>query len=144
MAMVFAPEASAQEEETPRPDLVVVRYFECELGQAGNAAQILNGAWRDIMEDLRDEGMIQGYGILTHAWGDEWNLMDWFSVQDMHAFHEAWSEATRRISEYTAENDPDGEVGKKFTEACKRHKDNIWSIVHPPEEEEEIEGAEGS
>jgi hypothetical protein len=142
VAAIFAPEAPAQEEEEEtQPNLVVLRYFACDLGQTGAAVQILNGAWRDVMEDLKDEGMIQGYGILTHAWGDEWNLMDWFSVENMHAFHEAWSEATRRIGEWAEANDPEGEGLAKFTKVCKSHKDNVYQIVHRQEKEAEAEGS---
>ena len=131
--LFLAPDVAAQEEEAEtRANLIVMRYFECELGETGDAVAVLNGQWRQIMDDLEEEGMIQGYGILTHGWGDEWNLMDWFAVENMHAFHTAWSEALSRMNAA----DPDGEGVAVFTEACDRHKDNMWQIVHPPEEEE--------
>jgi hypothetical protein len=131
--LIFAPGAQAQEEEEVQANLIVMRYFECDMGETGDAIAVLNGQWRSIMDDLEDEGMIQGYGILTHAWGDEWNLMDWFAVEDMHAFADAWSEALSRMNAA----DPEMESYATFVEACERHKDNIWQIVHAPEDEEE-------
>lgn len=138
VGLFMAPDAVAQEEEEEtQANLIVMRYFECDLGSTGPAVAVLNGAWRDIMDDLQEEGMIQGYGILTHGWGDEWNLMDWFAVENMHGFHTAWSEALQRLGaqEGTAED------FAKFTEVCKRHKDNMWQIVHPREDEGEEEGS---
>ena len=128
--LALVPEAWAQEEEEEvKANIVVMRYFQCEMGETGDAIDVLNGQWRSIMNDLEEEGMIQGYGILTHSWGDEWNLVDWFAAESMISFQEAWSEALRRMNEA----DPEMEGYAVFTEACDAHKDNIYQIVHPPE-----------
>lgn len=130
--LVAAPQALAQEEEPAVPNLVVFRYFECDLGGLGEAAQLLNGGWRSIMQDLQEEGMIMGYGILVHAWGDEWNLVDWIATEDMHGFHTAWSEAVSRANAAAGGQ----EERDRFVEICERHKDNMYGIVHPPSQEE--------
>ena len=129
--LFVAPDSFAQEEEEEtRANMIVMRYFQCDMGDVGDAVAVLNGTWRSIMNDLQEEGMIQGYGILTHGWGDEWNLMDWFAVESMHTWHLAWSEALQRMNAA----DPDGEGYATFVDACESHKDNMWQIVHPPEE----------
>ena len=140
VGLFMAPDAVAQEEEEEtQANLIVMRYFECGLGNTARAVELLNGEWRDVMDELEDEGMIQGFGILTHAWGDEWNVMDWFAVENMHGFHTAWSEAVSRMGA----RDPDGNIFSEFVEICPRHKDNIWGIVPEPEDDDEGE-EEGS
>ena len=137
LGFTLAPNAAAQEdeEEEVQANTLVMRYFECGLGNTARAVELLNGEWRDVMDELEEEGMIQGFGILTHGWGDEWNVMDWFAVENMHGFHTAWSEAVSRMGV----RDPDGNMFSEFVKLCPRHKDNIWGIVHEPEDEDEAE-----
>jgi hypothetical protein len=135
VGLLTAPAVVAQEEEEEeaQANVVVMRYFECDLGKTDQAIELLNGAWRDVVDQLQEEGLIQGYGILAHYWGDEWNLADWMAVENMHASHEAWSEAfTRYMALEGAEEDI-----AKFTEVCSRHKDNIYEIIHPRTKEAE-------
>lgn len=115
---------SAQE---PTAGVTVVRYFECGLGDLGDAVELLNGAWRRLADDLVEEGLLVDYGILTHSWGDEWNLVDWFAATDQAAFQTAWRELLLRLQS----EDPDGELFERFAELCPRHKDNIYSVVPP-------------
>ncbi len=132
LGLLMAPGAVAQEEEeNAEPGILVMRYFECGLGNTARAVEMLNGDWRDVMRELEDEGMIAGFGILTHGWGDEWNVMDWFAVEDMHAFHTAWAEAVSRMNT----RDPEGQMFSEFSEICPRHKDNIWNVVQEPEDD---------
>jgi len=115
---------SAQE---PVAGVTVFRYFECGLADLGEAVEILNGSWRGFAEELVEQGLLVDYGILTHSWGDEWNLVDWFAATDQEAFHAAWRELLLRVQEV----DPDGTVFTRFGEFCPRHKDNIYSVVPP-------------
>jgi hypothetical protein len=126
---LLAPPLEAQEEEMAPPGITVVRYFECNMGGVGEAIGMLNGDWRTAAMELIEEGLLYDYGILSHAWGDEWNLIDYFVVEDMPAFNRAWRELLRRAQRA----DPEGEMMTRFTEICTRHKDNIYSIVQPPD-----------
>jgi hypothetical protein len=126
---LLAPPLEAQEEEMAPPGITVVRYFECNMGGVGEAIGMLNGVGRTIAMELIEEGLLYDYGILTHAWGDEWNLIDYFVVENMPAFNRAWQEFLRRFVQV----DPEGEMQARFTELCGRHKDNIYSIVQPPD-----------
>lgn len=107
--------------------VTVVRYFECGLADLGEAVEMLNGSWRGYAEELIEEGLLVDYGILTHSWGDEWNLVDWFAATDQAAFQAAWRELLLRFQE----DDSDGEQFTRFGELCPRHKDNIYSVVPP-------------
>jgi len=118
------PGVAAQE---PTPGVTVVRYFECGLGDLGEAVELLNGWWRGFAQDLVEEGLLIDYGILTHSWGDEWNLVDYFVTTDLTAFQTAWRELLLRVQD----DDPEGERFARFGELCPRHKDNIYSVVPP-------------
>lgn len=126
--------AAQEEEEGPQPGVVVVRYFQCDMGRTGEAIEVLNTTWREVVESVIEDGMLIDFGILTHNWGDEWNLMDYFVAESSIAFHEGWSEALSRIQE----RDPEGTGFETFTDICTRHKDNIWGVVQPPSDEAEV------
>ncbi len=119
--------APAVAQDEPQPGVAAVRYFECPLGDLGDAVRLLNGEWRAIAMDLIDEGMLIDYGILTHSWGDEWNLVDYFVATDIAAFHTAWGEMVTRQQA----RDPENELFESFAELCPRHKDNIYGVVLP-------------
>lgn len=130
-------EAAAQEGEGAEPNVVTVRYFKCPLDHQGEAVEMLNTGWRPIVEEMIEEGHFVDYGILTHAWGDEWNVMDYFVSTDLVSFHEGISEAFQRAGERLPEPET------PFGELCPYHKDNHYFVVHPPSDEESGEGGEG-
>lgn len=134
-ALAGQAEAAQEEEEGPQPGVVVIRYFQCDMGRTGEAIEMLNTTWREVVESVIEDGMLIDYGILTHNWGDEWNLMDYFVAENSIAFHEGWNEALSRIQE----RDPEGTGFETFTDICTRHKDNMWGVVSPPSEDEEGE-----
>jgi hypothetical protein len=114
-------------QEAAVPGLTTVRYYQCGVGDLDEAISILNGTWRETADELVGEGVLLGYGILTHAWGDEWNLVDYIVAANMEAFQVGWAELLRR---YQA-RDRDGSDIDDLNELCPRHKDNIYSVVPP-------------
>ena len=116
---------AAQDE--PQPGAVSMRYFECGLGDLGEAVGLLNEEWRPVAQELVDEGVLIAYGILTHGWGDEWNLIDYYVATDTEAFHAAWADLVQRFQA----RDPNGNMFEEFAELCPRHKDNIYGVVPP-------------
>ena len=126
----FGAEAAAQEQEAPEPGVVVIRYFQCPLNHQAEAVEMLNTGWRSVVEEMIDEGHFIDYGILTHAWGDEWNVTDYFVAESSVAFHEAIQEAFQRAGEQLPEPET------PFGELCPYHKDNTYAVVQPPREGE--------
>lgn len=118
-------EAAAQEQEGPQPGVIVVRYFQCPLNHQGEAVEMLNTGWRPIVQEMIEEGHFLDYGILTHAWGDEWNVMDYFVAESPAAFHEAINVAFQRAGERLPEPET------PFGELCPYHKDNTYAVVPP-------------
>jgi hypothetical protein len=75
-----------------------------------------------VLNELRDEGLIDRWGVLTHAWGDEWNF-NWYIGTENHAsFVVAWSELVSRL------NARDPEWFEKFDPMCREHKDNFYTL----------------
>lgn len=117
-----------QAPDEPRPGVTVVRYFQCSLGKTSEAVRMLNEDFRPYAQEQIDAGRLMDYGILTHAWGDEWNVVDYFIAEDMETWGSAWS----AILSSLGEGDPEGEMFQAFAELCPDHKDNIYTVVRPP------------
>lgn len=125
---------AAGQEDADR-QFVVARSFQCSP-QGGGIAWLQ--AWRPIVQEMIAEGSFVDYGIMAHAWGDEWNVVDFFVVEDLSAFHTDFAELVRRAVERdipapTYENS-EGETVERapFGQICTRHKDNIYALVAPP------------
>ena len=110
---------SAQSEEQP---LLVVSFNKVNMGDIGQVNQIFDSLFAPILRELVDEGMIFGFGSFNHAWGDEWNVNNWYVAKDWASFGKFWDEFTSRAGE----RHPDGfaSVVKYF----QAHKDNIYTI----------------
>lgn len=121
--------AAAQDpgSEPATPGVSAVRFYQCGLADLDEAVEILNGTWREIANELVAEGALMDYGILTHAWGDEWNLVDYFAAADIESFHSAFGEMILRHQR----RDRDGSELERLGELCPLHKDNIYSVVPP-------------
>ena len=75
-----------------------------------------------IMGELRDEGMIDDWGVLTHAWGDEYNFNFYMIADDHEAWLAAWGEMVGRMNERH-----EGWAGD-LSEYCTMHKDNLYTL----------------
>lgn len=129
---VLGTDATAQEEsDDATPGVVAVRYFQCPFHHQSEAVRRLNENFRPIVEEVIDEGGLLDYGIMTHSWGDRWNVVDYFVAEDLPGFHEAFAETFRRVAErFPDEEDP------PFGELCPEHKDNIYFTVAPPSDDD--------
>ncbi len=82
---------------------------------------------RPVAQSVIDDGMWIDWGILTHAWGDDWNLLIYTTSTDRSAFFAGWDEYIRRLGE----TDSEGELTERFFALCPEHKDNIYGVVPP-------------
>ena len=78
----------------------------------GNVAPLLNGM-------VKDNKLID-WGVLEHAWGDEWNWNVYYVAQNQIAFHEAFNEFFEIIND-------NPEFSKFFGSYCFEHKDSMYS-----------------
>ena len=125
-----APAAQAQE-EGERPNVVAFSEWKCGIGDLGEALDIVDQTSRPIYGEMVDEGMINGFSVLTHLYGDEWNLIFVTLASDIDAAIAASTEANRRMADREMD-----EQGDRFVELCPYHRDNIYSIQHGDAAEE--------
>ncbi|MCG6913318.1 hypothetical protein LJE86_05325 [bacterium BMS3Abin03] len=110
---------SAQNEEYP---LLVVSFQKVKLSDIASANKLINEKFAPILNSLVDEGMLYGWGLFNHAWGDEWNVNVWYTVKNMDAFSKFWDEYIKRVRE----KQPD--AWNELRGYIQEHKDNIYSI----------------
>jgi hypothetical protein len=110
---------SAQNEEHP---LLVVSFQKVKLSDIASANKLINEKFAPILNGLVDEGMLYGWGLFNHAWGDEWNVNVWYTVKNMDAFSKFWDEYIKRVRE----KQPD--AWNELRGYIQEHKDNIYSI----------------
>ena len=121
---LLAPAANAQE-GTERPNVVAFSEWKCPVGNLGEALDIVESISRPIHQELIDEGMITGWSVLTHLYGDEWNLIFVTLAEDLDSAVASSTEFNRRVSDRGM-----GEQGDRFVELCPYHRDNVYSVQH--------------
>ncbi len=126
--LLFLPPQGQAQEATH----TVVRYWKCS--PQGPGIEWLQSA-RPIALEMVDEGKFVSYGILAHSWGDEWNVVDYFTVDGLDTFFEHFSEFGQRVGQMRLaanEDDPNAHIVTAFRESCTEHKDVIYAVVPPP------------
>ena len=118
------PAEPIQAQET-LPTHIVMRYFKCaDQGEAVRALQL----GRPVVQQMVGEGKFLDYGILSHNWGDEWNVVDYFVVAGIGSFFANFTDLAGRIgAAAAASTDEDAPT----LESCTEHKDNIYAWVAP-------------
>lgn len=114
----------AQQSQQPmQPGIVVVSSQIC----AADKLEQFNQFWKQtagpVLEDLVRQGKLMSWGVLEHAWGDEWNSVIYYTARDLNAFNSAWNDFFARLSQ----REP--AVMQRFAGWCSAHKDNIYSVV---------------
>jgi hypothetical protein len=72
---------------------------------------------------LVEQGKLINWGVLTHAWGDEYNWNTFYVAESHSKFLEAWDEFIKKV----IENDPD--AMDIIDDWCWEHKDSIYTQV---------------
>lgn len=120
LALVFTvPLASAQDGEF---ETSFMMFNQHQCSDLGGAMEIADDLQRPILNELRAEGMIQDWGVLTHAWGDEWNFNFYIVADDHASWLSAWQELVRRM------NERDSDWFERFGSMCHSHKDNLYTL----------------
>ncbi|NNG15115.1 MAG: hypothetical protein HKM89_01455 [Gemmatimonadales bacterium] len=116
---LLAPAALAAQ-DGPLPGTIVLSFNKCDLDQVGYLTQLTDSAVVPIAQELVNEGKIFNYGMMTHSWGDEWNVAYYYVVENQQAFFDFWSEFVSRVSE----RHPN--LFNEFQARCSEHKDSIY------------------
>ena len=81
--------------------------------------------WNPVYDKLVDEGKLDEVGTLSHAWGDEWNVVGYYKAKDVASFEKAWSEGYEEFVEKTPQN-----VRNRIQVMIIEHKDSIYQLKH--------------
>ncbi len=125
--LLFATFASQANARTRR---MIMREFKCHPQGVGIR---LFQQVRPVAQQMIKEGKFIDYGVLSHNWGNEWSVADYFIVDNLDDFLTAGSfgELNRRIGEMVEETEFEEEL-PPFQEVCTEHRDDIWVMVAPP------------
>ncbi len=113
LLLLVAPAAQAQ--------TLVVSQNKCKFDKVGEIRAFADTAWIPIAQELVNEGKLQAAGSAFHAWGDEWNVLYWYTAESIAAFLEGWGELVSRANERY----PD--ATQMFYDWCWEHRDSMYS-----------------
>ncbi|HUF28930.1 MAG TPA: hypothetical protein VMM18_18255 [Gemmatimonadaceae bacterium] len=119
--------AAAQQPAAPgqpaQPGVVIVSSNKCAFDAPSRLDSLNALAFYPVLDELVREGRLMGWGVLTHAWGDEWNYVVYYTAASTPAFHGAWDELVRRLRQRRPNFMAD------VTAQCTEHKDNIYGVM---------------
>ena len=101
---------------------LVVSYNKCALTKQGEIRRMVDTTVIPIAQEMVNEGKLIAAGSDYHAWGDEWNVVYWYSAKDVPSFLTAFSELTKRVSERYPTLLP------QIISWCTEHKDSFYSV----------------
>lgn len=101
---------------------LVVQQNKCALDKQAQIRQLVDSLWLPVAQELVNDGKLLAAGSAYHAWGDEWNVVYWYTASDVNAFHTAYAELFRRASQRNPT------LISSFLAWCSEHKDNIYNM----------------
>ncbi|UCG88011.1 MAG: hypothetical protein JSW71_05555 [Gemmatimonadota bacterium] len=122
VCLVVPPAAEAQ--------TLVISQNKCRLDKLEDIRAYADSVWIPIAQELVNEGSFAAVGSAFHHWGDEWNVVYWYTAEDIPAFLSAFSELFSRAEERY----PD--ASDLFADWCFEHKDSMYRAgpeTGPPE-----------
>jgi hypothetical protein len=117
----------AQDEESSKKfkPTVVISSNKVALANVGRWVELNNKYWAPHFDKLVDDGKLISWGVITHAWGDEWSVVVHYVAKDFATFQKAWGEGLKAFSENTPE-----ELNDEMINMILEHKDSIYTGQH--------------
>ena len=129
VVILFVPfVAFAQDSEEVKKNpkaTVVISQNMVPLAKMGRYVELSNKYWAPAFDKLVDDGKLFSWGFLTHAWGDEWNVVVHYAAKDFASFESAWQEGLKTFTESIPE-----ELNDEMIELILAHKDGIYTAQH--------------
>jgi hypothetical protein len=119
----FAQE-TADPEKAPKATVVISQNM-VPLAQVGRYVELTKQYWAPAFDKLVDDGKLFSWGFITHAWGDEWNVVVHYVAKDFASFESAWNEGISAFYEDTPE-----EINDEMINLIEAHKDGIYTAQH--------------
>lgn len=101
---------------------MMLNQHQCPSENMEAILDLMEDVFAPSLSELQGEGAVHDWGILTHAWGDEYNFNFYMVTESHHSFVEAWDSLMTK----TEEIDP--EWFDKFAPLCVAHKDNMYTL----------------
>jgi len=102
---------------------VMLNQNKVEFANQGKAFKLIDDYFSPVWNDLVNEGKLYSYQVMTHLWGDEWNLNYIIVAESHEKFLTAWSEGFRRIR-----TSMPPEKWDELFEYTIEHKDNLYDL----------------
>ena len=104
-----------------KPTVVIMQNM-IPFAKMSRYMEITNEYWAPGLDKLVDEGKLLNWSYMTHAWGDEWNIVIRYVANDFATFQSAWGEAYKSFMESAPE-----EAISEMMGMILAHKDNIYT-----------------
>ncbi len=104
---------------------VVVSSNIVPLATMNRYVELTDKYWVPAFDKLVNDGKLFSWGYLTHAWGDEWNVVVHYTAKDFATFQSAWSEGLTAFLDIAPEEDSSELIGM-----ISAHKDGIYTGQH--------------
>ncbi|MDX1438750.1 MAG: hypothetical protein R3284_02500 [Rubricoccaceae bacterium] len=99
-----------------------VSHWKCDFSYVGDLVQEMNDVGLPIAQEMVDDGTIVNWGMMTHLFGDEWNVLFYVATPPGAPFIERATEL--QSAQLGALGD---ESNARFVEHCTEHKDSIYT-----------------
>lgn len=111
----------------PRPPaaggVIAFSQNKCPYENLSELDQLMDETFAPALDQMVADGAFTGWGLLEHAWGDEWNWNIWYSAESHGAFVEGWATYVAHLNE----NHPGW--SQRTLGLCTDHKDNIYRVT---------------
>jgi len=124
LILTYSSLLSQETDKSGEPGFFVMSYNKVQMGEISKVNALFDSITVPILDELKSEGKLLGFGQLNHFWGDDWNVNVYYVTEDHASFVVFWDEFTKRISE----KHPGAFL--KIASYFQAHKDNMYSIRH--------------
>lgn len=119
---IYAQEVPAEEERELQTEFMMLNQHVCPYDNMDEMMTLAEEEIAPILDEMQAEGEISDWGILTHAWGDEYNFNFFVVADDQRTFLDAFD----LFGERSAERETDWI--EEWESLCTMHKDNMYTL----------------
>ena len=101
---------------------MVFSQNKCAPDKQDQIRRATDSLWAPIAQELVNEGRLTSFGSAYHAWGDEWNVVIWYTAPSLEAFSSGFEELVRRLNQRHPNFLP------QLLGWCSEHKDSIYTM----------------
>ena len=112
--------AAQGEEDEASQGYIYATYFYCTAGKADRADEIIKQSDAPVFDKAVEDGLINGWGWLSHQTGGLWRRLQWYSAPSLNGLLDA------QAAMQEGRDDEAKALGDEFGSICGQHEDYIW------------------